>query len=141
MKNILESTTHSISIYDDSTEVITTAHQRMLKRLSSLRKKIETGGVDFNGTIIKTDEGSLAKISSTMMALQAGITDSVDWKGQNGWIRSVDYNQMVLIATTVTKHVQKAFSVENVIASKIEAMTELELESFDLDAEWASYYQ
>lgn len=141
MKNIYNSSTHSIEIYEGSEEVITSKHQRMLKRLSKLRSRIETSGTLYQGILLKTDEGSIAKITSTVMALQAGMMQSIDWKGHNGWITGVDYEGMLGIATAVSLHIEKAFSTENAIASKIEAMTEQELDAFDLDAEWDSYYQ
>ena len=141
MKDIYQSAKHRISIYEGSEEIITNKHQRMLKKLSSLRKKVESGGVEYQGIVLKTDEGSIAKITSTVMALQAGIMQSIDWKGHNGWIPGVDYERMMGIATTVSMHIEKSFSVENKIASKIEAMSEEELDTFDLYAEWDSYYQ
>ena len=140
MKNIYTTESHSISIYDGSEEVITTKHKNMLKRLSKLRQKVEAGGVDYNGIILKTDEGSIAKITSTVMTLQSGMMQSIDWKGHNGWITGVGYEQMLGIATAVSVHIEKSFSTENIIASKIEAMTETELDNFDLEAEWDSYY-
>ena len=48
---------------------------------------------------------------------------------------------MIGIATTVSMHIEKAFNTENKIASKIEAMSEEELDTFDLESEWDSYYQ
>ena len=141
MKEIYNTSTHKISIYDESEQVITTKHKKILKRLSKLRSKVETGGVEYNGIILKTDEGSIAKITSTVMALQTGMMQSIDWKGHNGWITNVGYEQMIGIATTVSVHIEKSFSTENAIAKKIEAMAEDELDSFDLDAEWDSYYQ
>jgi hypothetical protein len=141
MKEIYKTTNHSINIYDGSEEVITTKHKKMLKRLSKLRSKVESGGVEFNGIVLKTDEGSIAKITSTVMALQSGMMQSIDWKGHNGWITDVGYEQMIGIATTVSMHIEKAFSTENKIASKIEAMSEEELDTFDLESEWDSYYQ
>lgn len=141
MKDIYKTNIHTISIYDGSEEVITTKHKIMLKKLSNLRRKVESGGVNYNGIILKTDEGSIAKITSTVMALQSGMMQSIDWKGHNGWITGVGYEQMIGIATTVSMHIEKSFSTENKIASKIEAMTESELDTFDLESEWDSYYQ
>lgn len=141
MKNIFLSDTHSIEIYEGSQEIITSKHQRMLKRLSKLRSRIENKGTEYQGVILKTDEGSIAKITSTVMALQTGMMQSIDWKGHNGWITDVDYDGMIGIATAVSLHIEKAFSTENAIASIIEAMTEEELDTFNLDDEWDSYYQ
>ena len=141
MKSIYKTDTHSIKIHDESEYYPPNRKKEELKKLSKLRKKVESSGVDYNGILLKTDEGSIAKITSTVMALQSGMMKSIDWKGHNGWISGVDYEQMIDIAATVSMHIEKAYSTENKIASKIEAMSESELDSFDLESEWDSYYQ
>lgn len=140
MKIIYTSENHSLTIFESSNSVSPTDKKQILKKLGKIRGKIETGGVDFNGIVIKTDEGSLGKITSTIMALQNGIMTDIDWKGQNGWIKGADLNTMTQIAIVVSSHVQKCFRTENIIASEIELMTQAELDVLDVQAMWDSRF-
>jgi hypothetical protein len=140
MKNIYTTQNHSLSIFDGSSTESPRDKKQILKKLGNIRKKVESGGVDFNGVLIKTDEGSIAKITSTVMALQSGMMDTIDWKGHNGWIRGVDLDIMMQIAMVVSSHVQKCFRIENTIASEIELMTQEQLNVLDVQAVWDTYF-
>ena len=141
-KEILNTDTHSITVLDDFSEDDTLSIEKMklLDKLSKIRSKVETGGVYFNDIIIKTDEGSLGKITSTIMALQSGMMTSIDWKGENGWIRDVDLDTMMGIAMVVSAHVQKSFTTENKISEIIENMLHEDIINVDLDIMWDSYF-
>lgn len=138
MKNVYHTDTHSISIYDGG---VLEQRQHLLTKLSKKRKRVENQGAVYQDYIIKTDEGSLAKITSTIMSLQSGLVETVNWKASNGWIKNCDINDMMAIAMSVTHHVEKAFTVESDITSLLEAMSEEELATFDLDATWDSFYE
>lgn len=140
MKYIYTTQKHSLSIFESSKSVSPKDKRQVLKKLGNIRKKTEAGGVDFNGISIKTDEGSIAKITSTVMALQSGMMDTIDWKGHDGWIRNVDLNIMMQIAIVVSSHIQKCFRTENIIASQIELMTQEELDVYDPQAVWDTYF-
>ena len=140
MKEIYKTDTHIISVIGDQSKIETTKKEKLLKSLGKLRGKYESGGVDFNGVIIKTDEGSIAKITSTVMGLQSGLMTSIDWKGHNGWIKNVQFDTMLQIASVVGNHVQKCFRVENLIVDEIEKLTVSELDSYDMFARWEYYF-
>lgn len=113
MREIYKTDSHVISVVGEQSSIESTKKEKLLKSLGKLRGKFESGGVDFNGVIIKTDEGSIAKITSTVMGLQSGLMSSIDWKGHNGWIKNVQFDTMMQIASVVGNHVQKCFRVEN----------------------------
>ena len=139
MKRVYENgSDHYIDVYQGGVE---TTRQLKLRQLSKIRKRVEQGGVEYSGIIIRTDEGSLAKIVSTVLALQTGMAKTVDWKGVNGWIRDVDYNTMTQIAKTVTEHVQFAFSTENRISEELKNASDDEVENYDVQARWDAIYQ
>lgn len=140
MREIYKTDSHVISVVGEQSSIESTKKEKLLKSLGKLRGKFESGGVDFNGVIIKTDEGSIAKITSTVMGLQSGLMSSIDWKGHNGWIRDVQFDTMMQIASVVGNHVQKCFRVENQIVNEIEMLTESELDNYDIFSRWDFYY-
>jgi hypothetical protein len=140
MREIYKTDSHVISVVGEQSSIESTKKEKLLKSLGKLRGKFESGGVDFNGVIIKTDEGSIAKITSTVMGLQSGLMSSIDWKGHNGWIKNVQFDTMMQIASVVGNHVQKCFRVENQIVNEIEMLTESELDNYDIFSRWDFYY-
>lgn len=142
MKPVYQTNTHEIFVYHSDIEVDETDKHRalLLRRLSDIRKRVETGGVLYDNILIKTDEGSIGKITSTVMGLQSGMMTHIDWKGHNGWIKSVDYKGMIGIATVVSSHVQKCFSAENSVSEIIENTDASELHNVDVQSLWNAYF-
>lgn len=142
MEEVFKTDSHQVLVFKHSVDDsgVSKEKKKLLDRLSKIRSREEKGGVDYNGIIIKTDEGSLGKITSTIMALQSGMMSSIDWKGHNGWIKNVDQTIMLGIATTVSAHVQKCFTTEHRISEKILDMSETDAKNLNLNDLWDSYF-
>lgn len=88
------------------------------------RYEVETGGVMFNGVLIRTDPDSQARITGAYTLLQADPTlTEVDWEAQpQQWV-TVDADTMKAIGIAVGRHVQACFSTLRAVQAAIAAGT------------------
>lgn len=102
------------------------------KLLSAYKTEKEVGGCKFQDHNIKTDAESQAKITSTLMMLNTGVINNVDFKTADGFI-NLDTANFTKMAVTVAMHVQCCFKAEAVTIENLEKMTLLDLETYNPD--------
>jgi hypothetical protein len=101
--------------------------------VANARWEKETAGFDLgNGTIIRTDAESQAKISGAYNFMQLKNNAEIDWKGANGWMK-LKKADIEAVATAVAEYVQACFSKEKQLNDVIDACTTLqELDELDI---------
>ncbi len=99
--------------YEDSIE---TSKRHLLNKISEKvaehRYNKEVNGANYGTYIVKTDRESQATITSTVVALQAGLVSNVEFKFQNGW-KTLDTTEFFNVATIISGHVNNCFKAEN----------------------------
>lgn len=99
--------------YEDSIE---TSKQYLLniisEKVAEHRYNKEVNGAKYGTYIVKTDRESQATITSTVVALQAGLINSVEFKFQNGW-KTLDTTEFFNVAMVISGHVNNCFKAEN----------------------------
>lgn len=113
--------------------------QARLADLAGKRYAVETAGILLGGSVIRTDEGSQAKINGAYNKVQRNPATVIDWKGANGWV-ALDAAQMTAIADAVADHVQDCYSTERGHSEALEALAAAEdiegLIAHDIEAGW-----
>lgn len=108
-----------------------------LADLAHYRWLMETGGIEFNGTKIKTDEPSQAKVQGALTHLTRNPDETIKWKGENGWV-SLNKTAIGAIADLVAAHVQKCYALEQSLAMQLGALSTSDaLYQFDIQHAWA----
>lgn len=99
--------------YEDSIE---TSKQHLLsiigEKVAEHRYNKEVNGAKYGEFIVKTDRESQATITSTVVALQAGLVSNVEFKFQNGW-KTLDTTEFFNVAKIISEHVNNCFKAEN----------------------------
>ncbi len=111
--------------YEDSIE---TSKQYLLNKISEKvaehRYNKEVNGAKYGTYIVKTDRESQGTITSTVVALQAGLISNVEFKFQNGW-KTLDTTEFFNVAMIISGHVNNCFKAEN---STLTTLSSLPLE-------------
>ena len=102
-------------------ETPTQAARHKKEELAAVRFQFETGGINSNGAIIKTDRESQAQLTGAYIALKFGLRQSVDWKSENGWV-VLGISELEPVAHAVAAHVQNSFTQERIHGAAIDAM-------------------
>ena len=136
MKTIYQTDLHKISINNHEEIDI---RDYLIQKLNNYRKIVENSGVLFNDFIIHTNPDSITKIASTVLAFQAGLVTSVNWKTRNGWIKDADMEIILGIAATMTQHIQNCFNTEQIIEEDIRSKTEEELKNYSVEHSWLEF--
>lgn len=113
--------------YEDSIE---TSKQHLLsvigEKVAEHRYNKEVSGSKYETYEVLTDRESQATITSTIVALQAGLLTSVNFKFKNGW-KELDAVEFVKVATSISNHVNDCFKAEELTIRTLEALTIEEL--------------
>lgn len=113
------------------------AISKKLGELAAKRYEVETGGISFMGSKIRTDRESQALLNAAFAGLQSGFSNSIDWKNAEGQFIQVTIEEMKPIAQAVFDHVQRCFSLENSHAASIRALkTPEDIDNYDLNLYW-----
>ena len=103
------------------------------QKIASSRYALETAGIDFYGTRIKTDRESQATLNSAMTAVARNPLLEIDWKGDGGWAK-LGKAEVEAISDAVIAHVQSCFSAERAKLVALEALTTAaEVRAFDCE--------
>lgn len=119
-----------------------TLEQRRDQRRDEVRARrwaVEMGGVEIApGVIVRTDEGSQAKITGAVQLFAADPTlEAIDWEAQPGVWTTIDRETMTAIGIAVGRHVQAAFSRSRALHEAIAAAPDIEtLEAIDIETGW-----
>ncbi|WP_396190393.1 DUF4376 domain-containing protein [Flavobacterium sp.] len=112
--------------------------QNVLRALSELRKKKETGGITFSdGMTIATGVSDQNRITSVIANAELANVTTVDFKSENGWV-TLTIQDVKNIAAAISKHVQQCFSVERAHYDKIQSLPDDKLLTYDIDTDWPS---
>ena len=95
-------------------------------KLAEHRYNKEVSGSKYETYEVLTDRESQATITSTIVALQAGLLTSVNFKFKNGW-KELDAVEFVKVATSISNHVNDCFKAEELTIRTLEALTIEEL--------------
>lgn len=88
------------------------------------RWAVETSGIVVNGTVVRTDEKSQAKIAGAVQLLDADPTlTQVDWEAQPGQWVALDAASLRAVGIAVGRHVQAAFSTLRLVQEGIQSET------------------
>jgi len=110
-----------------------------LAALAEKRWEVETGGVQFQGSVVRTDATSQAKITGAVSLFQNDPSlQAIDFEVQPGeWI-TLDALAMKAIGIAAGRHVQACFSRARVLSDQILAAEDAAaLAAIDLDEGWS----
>lgn len=143
--NWIESDTAAIGdLYDEgagifSKPVVPVTRDGLIAAVTALRWEKMTGGVTLpDGTEIATTIEDQNRITSVVANAElAGLTDDdlVDFKAANGW-RIISIGQVKAIAGAIGQFVQALYSAERSHHEAIEALSDSELASYDINEGW-----
>ncbi|WP_374631827.1 DUF4376 domain-containing protein [Ferrovibrio sp.] len=113
--------------------------ERRLADLALQRYKVEIAGIELNDAVIRTDEGSQAKVNGAYAMVQLNPALVIDWKAASGWTQ-LDAAAMTAIAAAVGAHVQACYSAERAHGEALEALASNEdiegLIAYDITDGW-----
>lgn len=102
-------------------------------KIAASRYSLETAGIDFLGTSIKTDRESQATLNAAMTAVARNPLLEIDWKGANGWVK-LGKAEVEAISDAVIAHVQACFTAEKNKLVALDALTTAdEVRAFDCE--------
>lgn len=96
-----------------------------LAELAAARYTEEVGGTVVGSVTIATDRESQAMLTGAYVSLKQGLTQSVDWKSDDGWVAAT-LTEIEPIAQAVGQHVQACFTEERQLAAQVEAAATVE---------------
>lgn len=103
------------------------------QKIAASRYALETAGIDFYGTRIKTDRESQATLNAAMTAVSRNPLLEIDWKGDNGWVK-LGKAEVEAISDAVIAHVQACFSSEkNKLVALGALTTAADVRAFDCE--------
>lgn len=105
--------------------------------LAVIRAQAEVAGVMVGSTQVKTDPESQMKVTGAFVAITGGLIPNVTWKGANGWT-TLGAPEITAIATAVSAHVRKCYTVERAVFEQIGAAAAQDVQAFDVHAAWAA---
>lgn len=111
-----------------------------LAALAAKRWEVETGGVTVEGSVIRTDAVSQAKLTGAVTLAQSDQTlNSIDWEAQPGVWVTLDPPTIVAMGVTVGRFVQACFSRAKVLSQAITAAADqAALDAIDINTGWPS---
>ncbi len=96
-----------------------------LAELAASRYSEEVGGIVVDGVTIATDRESQAMITGAYVSLKQGLMQSVNWKGDDGWVTAT-LTEIEPIAQAVGHHIQACFTKESQLAAQVAAAETIE---------------
>lgn len=120
--------------YELADKDIDTVKAELKGIIAAKRYEKEIGGVNLgDGTVIRTDPESQAKLTGAWARVQQKTNVEIDWKGANGWVK-LKKADVEGLADLIGTHVQSCFSMEKQKHELIDAATTLqELDSINLE--------
>lgn len=102
--------------------------------LSDYKTLKEQSGTKYNGYTIKTDPESQSKITGTMVMMQTGGLDTIQFKAADGWLE-LNTKTFGELAKNVAMHIQLCFKSESELVDQLGSLTLTELIKLDPDYE------
>lgn len=110
----------------------------LLRTVTQKRKQIETGGLTLpNGIRVSTDIDDQNRITSVIANAEMSGVTQLDFKAETGWI-SLSILDIKNIAIAIALHVQACFTAERNHHANIDALTNEELVTYDINSGWPS---
>lgn len=113
-----------------------------LKMLSKAKRtEIEKSGLEIGGIQLKTSVEDQNRITSIITNAEFASIESVDFKSESGWV-VLSLDQIKGLAGAIASHIQKCFSVNKAIDTKIDTdiNTQEDIDNFDINQEWEIAY-
>lgn len=118
-----------------STKTVTLAQTKADKKATAkMIRQVKENGTVLVGTVaVATDPDSQAKINGALTAMQNGFLQTVNWKGENGWV-TLDLDTVTQVARIVATYIQSCFTWEKAACEQIDAATTIdEVNSINLN--------
>ncbi len=113
------------------------AKAELLDKLNQKANEVEAQGIEVNGTAIKTDEKTIARLSQAAQQAASDTTITLDWKLGNGNFAVFNASLVNSFFAAVTAHVQAVFTRERVITTAINnCTTKAQIDSVDINTGW-----
>lgn len=96
-------------------------------KLATYRYEKEISGVNYGEYIVQTDRESQATATSTIVALQGGLIQQVNFKFKNGW-KALDASEFLTVATLLSVYVNSCFAAEEMTINTLAGLPFEELD-------------
>lgn len=93
-----------------------------LAAIAARRYQAETGGFEFNGFTINTEDRSKLLIDGAALEATLDPEYTLRWKTPSGFV-GLNAGQVIVVARAVRAHVQACFDREDVLMAEVEAGT------------------
>lgn len=97
-----------------------------LAELAADRYKAETAGITVGNTEIRTDRESQAMLTGAMMTMREGFVSTIQWKAGIGLWVPLGIEEITMLASAVSSHVQQCFAREQELATMVTNATTTE---------------
>ncbi|WP_321367568.1 DUF4376 domain-containing protein [uncultured Desulfuromusa sp.] len=108
-------------------ELIAEAKSRLAKK----RWQVETGGYEYNGFPVHSDDRAQSKTTQIGLAITAGLRTSVRWKFADDVRRNLTAAEFTALGQAFSDHSDKCFDCEEACWPRIEAG------EYDIETIWA----
>lgn len=122
----------------DGVPVLTAKQRRLDLKAAATAKRwsVETGGITLpNGLEVHTAKDDQDRITSTIAGMAAVGIASVDFKAASGWT-TLTLDDLRTVRAAIALHVQACFSAERAHHEAIDALTDAELDAYDISQGW-----
>lgn len=94
--------------------------ERRMRDIANWRYQKEVGGINLNGSLIRTDRESQASVGSAYSSLKNGLVDRVSWKtGDGTWVELTEV-EISVVASAVARHVRDCFDAEKELVEQLD---------------------
>lgn len=109
---------------------------KLKEAVTAKRWNVETSGVLLpSGVRVSTDTSDQNRISNVITNATASGLTTVDFKASTGWV-TLTIDEIKGIATAIALHVQSCFSAERIHHAAIDALSDANLQNYNLNAHW-----
>lgn len=124
----------------DAAKSVEALASALIGMLALVRYRHEVGGITLpNGTHVRTDDKTQARLTSAQVQFQKGVITEVRWKMDNGAFVKLQEAQLTGIAAAVTAHVAACFAAEDTVTDQINsAATVADLQAIDPETEFSA---
>lgn len=112
-----------------------------LNEVTEIRKRVEQGGIIFNGANIGTDKEDQSAINSVLNVLTLAQSDpdypsAIDFKAGDTFVQ-IDFSVASAISKAVANHVQSCFTAEKAHYEAIALLEDSEsIKNYDIESGW-----
>lgn len=112
--------------------------KRLKERITDIRWQKETGGYYFNGNLINTEISSQGKLGNAKLMAIGNANLNFDWKTKDGQFISKTSAQLIEMYDAVSSYIQACFAAEKNHYTAVDALTEQNVDAYDITVNWPS---